>query len=81
VIVLDWRQPPADAVAALLGLRDEGLASPVILLLDPADTDLDASVEEALTALAIIVPRSVPLGELGQLACRLAGAGNGVQAA
>jgi two-component sensor histidine kinase len=81
VIVLDWRQPPADAVAALCGLRDEGLASPVILLLDPEDTDFDASVEEALTALAIVVSRSVPLGELGPLARRLAGPGNAVRAA
>jgi hypothetical protein len=81
VIVLDWRQPPGEAVAALRGLRDEGLASPVILLLDPEETALDASVEEALTALAIIVSRSVPLGELGQLARRLAGAGNAVEAA
>jgi signal transduction histidine kinase len=81
VIVLDWRRPPAEAVAALRGLRDEGLASPVILLLDPEETALDASLEEALTALAIIVSRSVPLGELGQLARRLAGAGNAVEAA
>jgi len=81
VIVLDWRQPPADAVAALRGLRVEGLASPVILLLDPEDMDFDASVEEALTALAIVVSRSVPLGELGQLARRLAGSGNAVRAA
>lgn len=78
VVVLDWRQPPGDAVAALHGLRDAGLESPVILLLDPEDTDFDASVEEALTALAIVVSRSVPLGELGQLARRLAGSGNAV---
>jgi anti-sigma regulatory factor (Ser/Thr protein kinase) len=81
VIVLDWRQPPGDAVAALRRLRDEGLESPVILLLDPEDTDFDASVEEALTALAIVVSRSVPLGELGQLARRLAGSENAVRAA
>jgi signal transduction histidine kinase len=81
VIVLDWRQPPADAVAALRDLRDEGLVSPVILLLDAEDTDFDTSVEEALTALAIVVSRAVPLGELGQLARRLAGSGNAVRAA
>lgn len=81
VVVLDWRERVADAVNTLRGLRDAGLAAPVILLLDAEDIHIDPSLEEALTGLALIVSRSVPLGELSQLARRLAGSGDAVRAA
>lgn len=72
VVVIDWRDPPVDAIAVLRALRASGLAAPVILLLDDEDTRVDPSVEPVLADLAMVVARSVPLGALGQLALRLA---------
>lgn len=72
VVLADWRGSAEDAVAALRGLRDRGITAPVILLTDTEAARADPSLEEALTGLAVVVSRSVPLGELAQLARRLA---------
>jgi len=72
VIVLDWRERPADAVPVLRALRAADVPAPVILLLDAEDTMVDPAVESALAELAMVVARSAPLGALGQLARRLA---------
>jgi len=82
VLVLDWRERPAGAVAVLRALRAAGMTAPVILLLDAEDTMLDPAVESALAELAMVVARSAPLGALAQLAHRLAAqAGHKVRAA
>lgn len=80
VVLADWRGGTADAIVALRRLRDGGMTAPVILLMDIEVAHADPSLEEALTALAMVVSRSVPLGELARLARRLAGADQGLAA-
>lgn len=71
LVLVDWREPPGKAVAALRKLRTTGVVTPVILLLDIDAPPPDPTLEDQLTGLAMVVSRSVPLGELAQLARRL----------
>jgi len=80
VMLADWRQGAADAVVALRKLRDSGVTAPIIMLMDVEAAHADQRLEEAITGLAMVVSRSVPLGALGQLARRLAGAHEGLAA-
>jgi signal transduction histidine kinase len=72
LLVLDWRGSGADVVTELQRLRAEGFRAPVLLLLDPEAVGRDAELESRLAALALVVSRAVRLGELGNLARRLA---------
>lgn len=72
VAVIDWRAAPADAAAMLRVLRGTGAALPVILLMDADTTAHEAGLEIAESDLALVVSRGVQLGELSQLARRLA---------
>ena len=74
VIVVDWAGPPVEALAALQGLRVAGVSAPFILMLDAMDARPDPLLEDALTGLAMVITRSVPMGELGRLVYRLVGA-------
>jgi signal transduction histidine kinase len=71
VIVVDWVGPPVEALAALHGLRVGGVSAPFILILDTMEARPDPLLEDALTGLAMVVTRSVPMGELGRLVYRL----------
>ncbi|NHA13734.1 sensor histidine kinase [Thioalkalivibrio sp. XN279] len=72
LLVLDWRGSVAEAVTALQGLRADGFTAPVLLLLDAELVGRDAELESRLAGLALVVSRGVRLGELGNLARRLA---------
>jgi len=71
LVLIDWRGEPGEALAALQDLRDTGVAAPIIILMDVGSPSSSAQLEDQLTGLAWAVSRSVPLGELAQLACRL----------
>ncbi|NGX17388.1 ATP-binding protein [Wenzhouxiangella sp. XN24] len=71
LVLIDWRGEPGEALAALQDLRDTGVAKPVILLMDVGSPSSSAEFEDQLAGLAWVVSRSVPLGELAQLARRL----------
>jgi signal transduction histidine kinase len=72
LLVLDWRRSVAEVVTELQGLRAEGIRARVLLLLDAELVTRDAELESRLAGLALVVSRAVRLGELGNLARRLA---------
>lgn len=81
LLLLDWRAAPAGAVTALRSLRAAGVHTPAILLLDEAAPGQDPLVDNELADLALVVSREAPLGELGQLACRMVASTAGASAA
>lgn len=72
LLVLDWREPAAPAVTELKALRAGGFLAPVLLLLDAEAIGRDAELESELADLALVVSRGVQLGDIGNLARRLA---------
>ena len=70
LLVLDWCDPVADAVAELTALRESGLRIPVLLLLDAEVVGSD-EVESQLAGLALVVSHGVQLGQLANLVWRL----------
>ena len=71
LLVLDWCDPVADAVAELTALRESGLRIPVLLLLDAEVVGSDDEVESQLAGLALVVSHGVQLGQLANLVWRL----------